>query len=113
MDAFSGMFGGGPDEPAAPPPDYAQLWRNYSQWTTEARERYESDLSRLRTMPGMVPQAREQAIAERETEFQREMQGLESGPAKQLLRDDPVHPVVFRQEDPFSRPSGRFRTGRT
>jgi len=92
----SSIFGGGskqeapatpatPAPEAPPPPDYGELWGNYRQWTGEAKGRYDTDMTRLRTLTGTSAATREAAIAEREGEFKKEMSGFEQGATGQTL----------------------------
>lgn len=62
------------------------MWQNYSQWTGEARERYDTDMSRLRTLTGTSEATRQTAIDERQAEFDKEMKGFETGATGSQLR---------------------------
>jgi len=87
-DFVSGIFGGGESKPAAPaepPPDYGALWGNYRQWTGDAQQRYDTDMTRLRTLSGTSAATKEAAIAEREADYQKELQGFQQGATGQTL----------------------------
>lgn len=62
------------------------MWQQYSQWTGEARNRYEQDIAGLQRVAGTSAETRQQAIAKREAEFSKEMSDLEGGATGSQLR---------------------------
>lgn len=74
-----------PDTGSAGGPDLGALWRSYSQWTTEAGERYQSDIDRINRIPGLSDEGRATETQKRSQAYQEELSGLREGPTWQAL----------------------------